>query len=80
MENNMEKKVREVIVQQTGCADEDVKPTATLVEDLGFDDLDLVELAMALEEVYGIDIGDEDAEGLKTVQDVLDYLHKRTAK
>lgn len=67
-------KVVEVIVDQLGVKKEEVNPQAKFVEDLGADSLDTVELVMSLEEVFGIEIPDEDAERAKTVGDVVNYI------
>ena len=67
-------KVKEVIVEQLGVDPERVKPEASFIDDLGADSLDIVELVMAMEEEFGIEIPDEDAEKLKTVGDVASYL------
>ena len=68
--------VTDLIVGQFGVEFSQVIPTANLVQDLGADSMDEVELIMALEEEFGIDVADEDAEKMKTVQDVLDYVEK----
>lgn len=70
-------KVREIIVEQLGCEPELVKPEASFIEDLGADSLDIVELVMAMEEEFDIEIPDEDAEKLKTVGDVQSYLQTK---
>ncbi len=67
-------KVKEVIVEQLGVDAERVKPEASFIDDLGADSLDIVELVMAMEEEFGLEIPDEDAEKLKTVADVSNYL------
>ncbi len=67
-------KVKEVIVEQLGVDPERVKLEASFIDDLGADSLDIVELVMAMEEEFGIEIPDEDAEKLKTVGDVSNYL------
>ena len=67
-------KVRDVIAEQLGVDPERVKPEASFIDDLGADSLDIVELVMAVEEEYGIEIPDEDAEKLKTVGDFCGYL------
>lgn len=72
----VEAKVREIVCEQLGVSDEEVTPDASFVDDLGADSLDLVELVMALEEEYDTEISDEDAERIKTVQDVLDYIER----
>ena len=68
--------VREVIVEQLNVAPEEVKPEAKFVEDLGADSLDVVEMIMALEEKFEIEIPDSEAERIETVQDVIDYIEK----
>ena len=70
-------KVKEVIVEQLGVDPERVKPEASFIDDLGADSLDIVELVMAMEEEFGIEIPDEDAEKLKTVGDVASYLQAK---
>ena len=67
-------KVKSIIVEQLGVDEEEVTPDASFVEDLGADSLDTVELVMALEEEFGLDIHDEDADKFKTVGDALTYL------
>ncbi len=67
-------KVREIIVNELGVEAEKVTDDASFVEDLGADSLDTVELVMAFEEEFGIDIPDEDAEQLRTVGDAIKYL------
>ncbi len=69
-----EDKVREIIVEQLGVSAEQVKPEARFIDDLGADSLDTVELIMALEEEFGVEIPDEDAEKMVTVGDALNYL------
>ena len=70
-------KVKEVIVEQLGVDPERVKIEASFIDDLGADSLDIVELVMAMEEEFGIEIPDEDAEKLKTVGDVSNYLQAK---
>lgn len=71
---NYEEKVRELIVEQLGVDAEKVTPEASFVEDLGADSLDQVELIMAFEEAFDIEIPDEDAEKLTTVGKAIEYL------
>ena len=70
-------KVKDIIVEQLGVNAEQVSPEAKFIEDLGADSLDTVELVMAFEEEFNIEVPDEDAEKLTTVGDVLDYVEKR---
>ena len=70
-------KVKGVIAEQLGIQDSEVTPGATLQKDLGADSLDTVELIMTLEEEFGIEIPDEDAEKAKTVQDIIDYIDNK---
>lgn len=67
-------KIREIVVEQLGVDAEQVTPEANFVEDLGADSLDTVELIMAFEEEFDVEIPDTDAEKIKTVQDVMDYI------
>ncbi len=77
MSENIEEKVREIIVEKLGVDPEDVTPEASFTEDLGADSLDTVELVMALEEEFGIEIPDEDAEKIQTVGDAIEYIKER---
>lgn len=77
MMTTVQSKVKEVIVEQLGVDPERVKPEASFIDDLGADSLDIVELVMAMEEEFGIEIPDEDAEKLKTVGDVASYLQAK---
>ena len=69
-----DKRVKEIIVEQLGVNESEVKPEAKFVDDLGADSLDLVELVMALEEEYNMEITDEDAEKIQTVGDAIEYI------
>jgi acyl carrier protein len=73
----VDEKVKKIIVEQLGVDEEDVTPDASFVDDLGADSLDTVELVMAFEEEFGIEIPDEDAEKILTVQNVTDYIKER---
>ncbi len=73
----VDEKVKKIIVEQLGVDEEDVTPEASFVDDLGADSLDTVELVMAFEEEFGIEIPDEDAEKILTVQNVTDYIKER---
>lgn len=72
----VEDKVKQIIVDQLGVDAGDVTPASSFVDDLGADSLDRVELIMALEETFGMEIPDEDAEKISTVQDAVDYIQK----
>jgi acyl carrier protein len=73
---SVEEKVKNIIVEQLGVDAEEVKPEASFVDDLGADSLDVVELVMALEEEFGLEISDEDAEKLSSVQQAVSYIQK----
>ena len=78
MSDSAEAKVKEIIINELGVDPEKVTPEASFVEDLGADSLDTVELVMAFEEEFGVDIPDEDAEQLRTVGDAIAYLKDHT--
>lgn len=71
-------KVKKIIVEQLGVSEDQVTPEAKLIEDLGADSLDTVELVMALEEEFGADIPDEDAEKINTVGDAIAYIESKS--
>jgi acyl carrier protein len=71
---SVEDKVKSIIVDQLGVNEGEVTPAASFVDDLGADSLDTIELVMAFEEAFGIEIPDEDAEKIKTVKDAIDYI------
>ncbi|MGO9650645.1 acyl carrier protein (ACP) [Candidatus Sulfotelmatobacter sp. SbA7] len=72
----VEEKVKQIIVEQLGVEEGEVTATASFVDDLGADSLDTVELVMAFEEAFELEIPDEDAEKIRTVQDAVDYIGK----
>ncbi len=74
--DNYEQKIKDIIVDQLGVAPEKVVPEASFIDDLGADSLDTVELVMALEEAFDIEIPDEAAEQMNKVGDAMDYLKK----
>ena len=76
----VEQKVRQIIVEQLGVDESQVDNSASFVEDLGADSLDIVELVMAFEEAFEIEIPDEDAEKIATVKDAIDYIEGRISK
>jgi acyl carrier protein len=75
---SVEEKVKEIIVDQLGVDENQVTATASFIDDLGADSLDTVELVMALEEEFDVEISDEDAEKIAKVQDAIDYINGNT--
>ena len=73
----VEERVKKIIVEQLGVEEDDVVPEATFVDDLGADSLDTVELVMALEEEFEIEIPDEDAEKIQTDSAAIDFIKKK---
>lgn len=76
----VEDKIKSIIAEQLGVKIEEVKPDASFIDDLGADSLDTVELIMALEEEFNVEIPDEDAEKMTTVADAIRYIDEKTAK
>ena len=78
----VDEKVKQIIVEQLGVEESEVTATASFVDDLGAESLDVVELVMAFEEAFDIEIPDEDAEKIRTVQDAINYIgkHAKAAK
>jgi acyl carrier protein len=79
MSATIEQKVKNIVADQLGVGEEEIKPAASFIEDLGADSLDIVELVMAMEEEFEVEIPDEEAENIKTVQDAVNYIttHKK---
>jgi acyl carrier protein len=75
---NIEAEVKRIIKEQLDVDEADIKPGSQFVEDLGADSLGLVELVLAFEETFELDIPDEETEKIKTVQDAIDYIQKHT--
>lgn len=75
-EQSIEAKVRAIIVEQLDANADEVVPEALFVEDLGADSLDLVELVMQMEDEFDVEIPDEDAENIRTVQDAINYVQQ----
>ena len=71
-----EEKVKQIVVEQLGVDEAEVTPSASFVDDLGADSLDTVELVMAFEEAFDIEIPDEDAAKIRTVKDAIEYIDK----
>ena len=76
--SDVTEKVKKIIIDQLGVSAEEVKPEASFVEDLGADSLDLTELIMAMEEEFDIEIDDEDAQKIATVQDAITYIKSKS--
>jgi acyl carrier protein len=76
---SVDQKVKEIVVQQLGVNEDQVTPEASFIEDLGADSLDTVELVMAFEEEFNIEIPDEDAEKITTVGQAIDYVQNKAA-
>jgi len=76
---SVEDKIRSIISEQLGVKPEEVNPQASFIDDLGADSLDTVELIMALEEEFGVEIPDEDAEKMATVGDAIKYIEEKAA-
>lgn len=76
---NVEQKVKGIIAEQLGVAEDEIKTTSSFIEDLGADSLDIVELVMAMEEEFEVEIPDEEAENIKSVQDAINFIntHKK---
>lgn len=79
-EKSIEEKVKDIIVEQLGVNAEQVTPAASFIEDLGADSLDTVELVMAFEEEFNVEVPDDDAEKLQTVGDVIKYIEDKASK
>ena len=75
----VEQKVKSIIADQLGVGEDEIKPESSFIEDLGADSLDIVELVMAMEEEFEVEIPDEEAENIKTVGDAINYIntHKK---
>ena len=74
---NLEERVAELVVEQLGVSREEAVAEAAFIDDLGADSLDIVELVMAMEEAFDVEIPDEDAEKIQTIQDAVSYLKER---
>ncbi len=77
--SGIEAKVKSIIADQLGVGEDEIKPESSFIEDLGADSLDIVELVMAMEEEFEVEIPDEEAENIKTVGDAINYIntHKK---
>lgn len=79
IEQPIEQRVADIIAEQLGVAKEEVVPEASFIDDLGADSLDIVELVMAMEEEFDIEIPDDDAEKIQTIGDAIAYVRERAA-
>ena len=79
-DNTIEQRIKDIIIEQLGVTAEQVTPEAKFIEDLGADSLDTVELVMALEEEFGLEIPDDEAEKLQSVGDVIKHVEDSQAK
>ena len=77
METDLKERVSEMIIEQLGATKEEIVPEASFIDDLGADSLDIVELVMAMEEKFDIEIPDDDAEKIQTIGDAVAYLRDR---
>ncbi len=77
---NLEDKVRKIIADTLSKSESEIRPESSLTEDLGADSLEIVELAMAMEEEFSIEIPDEDIEKIATVKDIIDYINEHRAE
>lgn len=75
---SVENKIKKIVVDQLGVEADEVKNEASFLDDLGADSLDTVEMVMAFEDEFGVEIPDEDAEKIKTVQDAISYIEGKT--
>jgi acyl carrier protein len=77
MGTDLDGRVADIIVEQLGVSRDEIVPEASFIDDLGADSLDIVELVMAMEEKFDIEIPDEDAEKIQTIGDAVEYLRER---
>jgi acyl carrier protein len=78
-ENNLEARVKSIIAEQLGIDEKEIRMDSKFIDDLGADSLDIVELVMAMEEEFQMEIPDEEAENIRTVQDALNYITEHQA-
>jgi acyl carrier protein len=76
----VEERIREIIVEQLGVSADEAVNEASFIDDLGADSLDIVELVMAIEEEFGIEVPDEDAERMQNIGDVISYVQEKTSQ
>ena len=80
MASDAEVRLRKIIADQLGVPEEDVVPEASFIEDLNADSLEMVDLIISLEEEFGVQVSDEDAEKIKTVKDAIEFLHDQIGR
>jgi acyl carrier protein len=73
---SIEERVKQIIVEQLDVSEDEVTPEASFIDDLGADSLDIVELVMAMEETFDVEIPDEEADNIRTVQDAINYIQQ----
>ena len=78
--SDIAERVKKIVVEHLGVEESKVTPEASFIDDLGADSLDIVELVMAFEEAFELEIPDEDAEKIATVKDAIDYIESKTSK
>ena len=79
MTANLDEKIKAIIIEQLDITEEECIPAAAFIDDLGADSLDIVELIMAMEDHFGLEISDDDLEKIRTVKDITDYIKERTS-
>ena len=77
MTANLDEKIKAIIIEQLDITEEECVPAAAFIDDLGADSLDIVELIMAMEDHFGLEISDDDLEKIRTVKDITDYIKER---
>jgi acyl carrier protein len=75
----VEDQIKEIIIDQLGVSEDEIVPEASFIDDLGADSLDIVELVMAMEEAFDVEIPDDDAEKIQTIGDAISYLKEKLA-
>ena len=76
----LDERITEIIITQLGATADEIVPEASFIDDLGADSLDIVELVMAIEEEFGIEVPDEDAERMQNIGDVISYVQEKTSE
>ena len=79
MATSVDEQVKKIISEQLGVGIDEIRPESSFIDDLGADSLDIVELVMAMEEAFGTDIPDDEAEKIQTVKDAIDYVEQHVS-